>query len=80
MNGTFGARRLRRFNVPPLRAIERGSGVNAALQFRGSTRETFRGILSPELILETRESNEMRRLPNAALGGIYWEAAQKVSK
>jgi hypothetical protein len=38
-NLTFGARRLRRFNIRWPKAFERGSGVNAALQFGGSMRE-----------------------------------------
>ena len=48
MNRTSGARRLRRFNIRCLKAFEQGSGVNAALQFRVSMRECFRGILSQE--------------------------------
>jgi len=47
MNLTLGARRLRRFNVQSLKTLEHGSGVNAALRFRGSTRDIFRGMLSP---------------------------------
>src|SRR6266487_2256521 len=45
---TSGARRLRRCNIRCLKAFEQGSGVNAALQFRVSMRECFRGILSQE--------------------------------
>ena len=45
MNLTSGARRLRRFIIRWLKAFEQGSGVNAALQFRVSMRECFRGIL-----------------------------------
>jgi hypothetical protein len=47
MNLTIGARRSRRFTIQERSTFQRGSGVNAALRFRGSMREFVRGILSP---------------------------------
>ena len=47
-NLTSGARRLRRIDNRHHKTLERGSGVNAALRFRGSLCEiSFRRNLSP---------------------------------
>jgi hypothetical protein len=66
MNLTFGARRLRRFNVRCPKAFERGSGVNAALRFRGSMPEWFWEILTPALSpRETENYLQPRSIPLA---------------
>src|SRR5438046_1609500 len=78
MNLASGARRLRRFNIRCLKAFEQGSGANAALQFRVSMRECFRGILtpSPDSAGATRDENTFGLGASSGAGGNHTRRPQ----